>query len=173
MREDQARAARALFPASFDPITNGHLDIVSRSLQVFDTLVLAVASNVSKNETFSLEDRLEMLRSAVGDEPRLEVTSFDGLTVDFARKIGAKVIIRGFRAMSDFEYEFEMALMNRHLAPDLETIFRARRICSSAPPASRSSCASAETSPSSSRPWWPRSCGRSSARADPTTAPMR
>jgi pantetheine-phosphate adenylyltransferase len=82
MREDQARAARALFPASFDPITNGHLDIVSRSLQVFDTLVLAVASNVSKNETFSLEDRLEMLRSAVGDEPRLEVTSFDGLTVD-------------------------------------------------------------------------------------------
>lgn len=123
MKEDQARGARALFPASFDPITNGHLDIVSRSLKVFDTLVLAVASNVSKSETFSIEDRLEMLRDAVGEEPRLEVTAFDGLTVDFARKIGAKVIIRGFRAMSDFEYEFEMALMNRHLAPDLETIF--------------------------------------------------
>jgi pantetheine-phosphate adenylyltransferase len=123
MREDQPRAARALFPASFDPITNGHLDIVHRSLEVFDTLMLAVASNVAKNETFTLDERIAMLKDAVGDEPRVQVTAFTGLTVDFARKVGAKVIIRGFRAMSDFEYEFEMALMNRHLSPDLETIF--------------------------------------------------
>jgi pantetheine-phosphate adenylyltransferase len=123
MREDQPRAARALFPASFDPITNGHLDIVHRSLEVFDTLMLAVASNVAKNETFTSEERIAMLKDAVGDEPRVQVTAFTGLTVDFARKVGAKVIIRGFRAMSDFEYEFEMALMNRHLSPDLETIF--------------------------------------------------
>jgi pantetheine-phosphate adenylyltransferase len=123
MREDQPRAARALFPASFDPITNGHLDIVHRSLAVFDTLMLAVASNLAKNETFTLEERIAMLKDAVGDEPRVQVTAFTGLTVDFAREIGAKVIIRGFRAMSDFEYEFEMALMNRHLSPDLETIF--------------------------------------------------
>ena len=113
----------ALFPASFDPITNGHLDIVHRSLAVFDTLMLAVASNLAKNETFTLEERIAMLKDAVGDEPRVQVTAFTGLTVDFARKVGAKVIIRGFRAMSDFEYEFEMALMNRHLSPDLETIF--------------------------------------------------
>jgi pantetheine-phosphate adenylyltransferase len=123
MKEDEMRTAHALFPASFDPITNGHVDIVFRSLEVFGTLVLAVASNVSKSGTFSLDERLEMLRDAVGDEPRIQVTSFEGLTVDFARSIGAKVIIRGLRAMSDFEYEFEMALMNRHLYPDVETIF--------------------------------------------------
>ena len=123
MREDQPRAARALFPASFDPITNGHVDIVSRSLKMFGSLVIAVASNVSKDETFSIEERLEMLREAVGEEPRVEMTSFDGLTVEFARQIGAGIIIRGLRAMSDFEYEFEMALMNRHLYPEVETLF--------------------------------------------------
>ncbi|MDH3211222.1 MAG: pantetheine-phosphate adenylyltransferase [Myxococcales bacterium] len=114
---------RALFPASFDPVTNGHLDIVQRSLRVFDELVLAVATNVAKTETFTLEDRIEMLEAAVGGMPDVRVTAFNGLTVDFAREIGARVIIRGFRAMSDFEYEFEMALMNRHLNPDVETIF--------------------------------------------------
>jgi pantetheine-phosphate adenylyltransferase len=113
----------ALFPASFDPVTNGHLDIATRALRLFDEVVLAVAMNVTKSGTFSLEDRLEMLSVVVGDEPRLRVTAFEGLTVDYAREIGAIAIIRGVRAMSDFEYEFEMALMNKHLYADVETLF--------------------------------------------------
>ncbi len=123
MARDESQKSRALFPASFDPVTNGHLDIVQRSLHVFDELVLAVATNVDKTETFTLAERMAMLESAIGSTPQVQVTTFDGLTVDFARAIGARVIIRGFRAMSDFEYEFEMALMNRHLNPDVETIF--------------------------------------------------
>ena len=104
-------------------MTNGHLDIVGRTLKVFDEVVLAVATNVAKSETFSLEERVEMLRAAVDGRSSIQVTAFQGLTVDFAGEIGAGVIIRGFRAMSDFEYEFEMALMNRHLNPQVETIF--------------------------------------------------
>jgi len=113
----------ALFPASFDPLTNGHLDIVERSLALFDELVLGLAVNVAKNETFNLEERLDMLQAVLGNEPRVRITTFDTLTVDFAREIGARVVIRGVRAMSDFEYEFEMALMNKHLYPEIETIF--------------------------------------------------
>jgi pantetheine-phosphate adenylyltransferase len=113
----------ALFPASFDPLTNGHLDIATRALRLFDEVVLAVAVNVAKTGTFSLEDRLEMLHSVVQDEPRLTVATFEGLTVDYAREVGAVAIIRGVRAMSDFEYEFEMALMNKHLYADVETLF--------------------------------------------------
>ena len=123
MAKRESKPSRALFPASFDPITNGHLDIVMRALNVFDEVVLAVATNVAKDGTFSLEERLAMLRAAVDGVTGVEVTEFNGLTVDFARELGARVIIRGFRAMSDFEYEFEMALMNRHLNPDVETIF--------------------------------------------------
>jgi pantetheine-phosphate adenylyltransferase len=115
--------ARALFPASFDPITNGHLDIVRRALRVFDHLVVAVAVNVAKDATFDLAERIEMLEHVLGDERRVSIISFDGLTVDFAREVGANVVIRGVRAMSDFEYEFEMALMNKHLNPDVETVF--------------------------------------------------
>jgi pantetheine-phosphate adenylyltransferase len=113
----------ALFPASFDPVTNGHLDIARRALRLFDEVVLAVAMNVAKSGTFSLQDRIEMLTSVVGEEPALRVTAFEGLTVDYAREIGAIAIIRGVRAMSDFEYEFEMALMNKHLYADVETLF--------------------------------------------------
>ena len=113
----------ALFPASFDPVTNGHLDIARRALRLFDEVVLAVAMNVAKSETFSVEDRIEMLTSVVSDEPALRVTAFEGLTVDYAREVGAIAIIRGVRAMSDFEYEFEMALMNKHLYADVETLF--------------------------------------------------
>ncbi len=113
----------ALFPASFDPVTNGHLDIAHRAGRLFDEVVLAVAVNLAKGGTFSVEERLETLESVVGREPHLRVTSFQGLTVDFAREIGACAIIRGVRAMSDFEYEFEMALMNKHLHPDVETLF--------------------------------------------------
>jgi len=113
----------AVFPASFDPVTNGHLDLIHRARAVFDQLVVAVARNVSKQGTFSVEERVEMLEAAVGHEPGIRVTSFDGLLVDYARQIGASVVIRGLRAVSDFEYEFEMALMNRHLYPDVETLF--------------------------------------------------
>jgi pantetheine-phosphate adenylyltransferase len=113
----------ALFPASFDPVTNGHLDIARRATRLFDEVVLAVAMNVSKGGTFSLEDRIEMLESVASKDPALRVTAFEGLTVDYAREIGAVAIIRGVRAMSDFEYEFEMALMNKHLYADVETLF--------------------------------------------------
>ncbi|UCE86923.1 MAG: pantetheine-phosphate adenylyltransferase [Deltaproteobacteria bacterium] len=113
----------ALFPASFDPVTNGHLDLVRRARAIFDEVVVAVASNVEKSGTFSEKERLEMLRDVLGDTPGVRITAFRSLTVDYAREIGAHVVIRGLRAMSDFEYEFEMALMNRHLNPDLETFF--------------------------------------------------
>jgi pantetheine-phosphate adenylyltransferase len=113
----------ALFPASFDPLTNGHLDIVHRSLRVFDELVVAVAVNLDKRTTFTLEERIAMLEAVIGGEPGVRITSFEGLTVDFARATGADVVIRGVRAMSDFEYEFEMALMNKHLFPEIETVF--------------------------------------------------
>ena len=113
----------ALFPASFDPLTNGHLDILHRALKVFDEVVVAVAVNVEKTSTFTLPERIAMLESTVGHEPGVRVTSFEGLMVDFARQIGASCVIRGVRAMSDFEYEFEMALMNKHLYPEIETLF--------------------------------------------------
>jgi len=114
----------ALFPASFDPVTNGHLDIIQRARSVFEELVVAVATNVDKRGgLFSVEERIEMLEQALGDLPGIRITSFDGLLVDYARRIGVGVVLRGLRAMSDFEYEFEMALMNRHLNPDVETLF--------------------------------------------------
>jgi pantetheine-phosphate adenylyltransferase len=120
---DRSRGRVALFPASFDPVTNGHLDIAQRARVLFDEVVLALAVNVAKTGMFTDEERLEMLTTAVGEEPGLRVESFDGLTVDFAREVGACAIIRGVRAMSDFEYEFEMALMNKHLSPEVETLF--------------------------------------------------
>ena len=123
MANREIREKVAVFPASFDPLTNGHLDVVERALGIFDRLVLAVAFNIEKEGTFSKDERIAMLQSVFGDEPRIEVTAFDNLTVDFAMEIGAKVIIRGLRAMSDFEYEFEMALMNKHLYPEVETVF--------------------------------------------------
>jgi len=120
---DSRRPRVALFPASFDPVTNGHLDIARRACSLFDEVVLALAVNVAKSGTFTVEDRLETLEAVVAGEKGLRVASFDGLTVDFAREIGALAIIRGVRAMSDFEYEFEMALMNKHLYADVETLF--------------------------------------------------
>jgi pantetheine-phosphate adenylyltransferase len=113
----------ALFPASFDPITNGHLDIASRARRIFDEVVLAVAVNVEKDGFFSVEDRIEMLESVASTNGGMRVAAFEGLTVDFAREVGAQVIIRGVRAMSDFDYEFEMALMNKHLMSEVETLF--------------------------------------------------
>ncbi len=119
---DQPRGL-ALFPASFDPVTNGHLDLVLRAQRVFPRLVVAVAHNVDKSGTFTVEERMEMLTTALGDLPGVEVTSFAGLVVDYAQEIGATSVIRGLRATADFEYEFEMALMNRHMNPDIETMF--------------------------------------------------
>jgi pantetheine-phosphate adenylyltransferase len=113
----------ALFPASFDPVTNGHLDIARRATRLFDEVVLAVAVNLDKSGCFSTEERIHMLEAVLDGEERLRAAAFEGLTVDFAREIGARVIIRGVRAMSDFEYEFEMALMNKHLYPEVETLF--------------------------------------------------
>jgi pantetheine-phosphate adenylyltransferase len=114
---------RALFPASFDPVTNGHLDLIHRARRVFPELVVAVAKNIGKTGTFDIDERLDMMKSVLGELPGVRVTSFDGLVVDFAHQIGAGVIIRGLRANADFEYEFEMALMNRHMKPDIETLF--------------------------------------------------
>lgn len=113
----------ALFPASFDPVTNGHLDIVRRARRLFDEVVLAVAVNVGKQGCFPIDERVRMLEAVTRNDDGLRVTTFEGLTVDFAREIGARAIVRGVRAMSDFEYEFEMALMNKHLYADVETIF--------------------------------------------------
>jgi pantetheine-phosphate adenylyltransferase len=117
------QAGKALFPASFDPVTNGHLDLIHRARRVFPELVVAVATNIGKTGTFDIGERLDMMRSVLGEHPGVEVTAFDGLVVDFAHQIGAGVIIRGLRANADFEYEFEMALMNRHMKPDIETLF--------------------------------------------------
>jgi pantetheine-phosphate adenylyltransferase len=113
----------AIYAGSFDPITRGHEDLVRRSLSFVDRLVVAVANNVAKQPLFTVEQRMEFIRLAVGDDPRIEVRAFEGLLVDFARQVGARLLIRGLRAVSDFEYEYQMALMNRHLAPQLETVF--------------------------------------------------
>ena len=114
---------KAVYAGSFDPITNGHLDLIHRSRAIFDETVLAVARNVSKNAAFSAEERLEILEAVTDGMEDVSVQVFDGLVVHHAQQIGASAIIRGLRAMSDFEYEFEMALMNKHLAPDVEIVF--------------------------------------------------
>ena len=113
----------ALYAGSFDPITNGHTDLIRRSLGFVDRLVVAVASNVTKQTLFTPEERTELIRAALENDPRVQVQHFQGLTVDFAKKSGVLMIIRGLRAASDFEYEYQMALMNRHLAPEMETVF--------------------------------------------------
>ena len=113
----------AIYAGSFDPITRGHEDLVSRSLEFVDKLVVAVATNVSKQPLFTVGERVDLIRAAVNNNSRVEVRQFSGLLVDFAREVGAKVLIRGLRAVSDFEYEYQMALMNRHLSPRLETVF--------------------------------------------------
>lgn len=113
----------ALYPGTFDPVTHGHTDIIDRALALFDRLIIAVANNPAKGTTFSVEERLELLQAVIGDGRDIEITSFDGLTAHYAKKRGAVAIIRGLRAVSDFEYEFQMALMNRRLVPEIETVF--------------------------------------------------
>ena len=113
----------AVYPGTFDPITNGHVDILRRSLKIFDRVVVALADNVRKTPLFSLGERQTMITVALGGEPRLEVDAFQGLLAEYCRKRGATVVIRGLRALADFEYEFQSAHMNRRLAPDVETMF--------------------------------------------------
>jgi pantetheine-phosphate adenylyltransferase len=114
---------RAIYPGSFDPVTNGHLDVIERARKLFDEVIVAVAHNDQKNPLFSLEERLYLLRATVGKLKNVEIAPLDGLLVDFAVTRKATAVIRGLRAISDFEFEFQMALMNRKLNPRVETIF--------------------------------------------------
>lgn len=113
----------AVYAGSFDPITRGHEDLVRRSCMFVDQLIVAVAVNSAKTPLFSLEERTELIRAAVGDAPCVTVRAFEGLLMDFVRDVGATLVVRGLRAVSDFEYEFQIAMMNRHLAPGIETVF--------------------------------------------------
>ena len=113
----------AIYPGSFDPVTNGHLDLIERGEKMFDLVIVAVLRNAEKAPLFSVNERVEMLRDVTKQWPSVEIDVFDGLLVDYARKRGAGVILRGIRAVSDYEYELQMALMNRKLEPRLETVF--------------------------------------------------
>ena len=115
----------AVYPGSFDPITNGHIDLVQRSLRIFDRIIIAISTNAEKGSSlFTVEERLEMIREVLREHgTRIQVDSFSGLLVDYTDRVNAKVIVRGLRAVSDFEYEFQMAMMNRGLKPEIETLF--------------------------------------------------
>jgi pantetheine-phosphate adenylyltransferase len=113
----------AIYPGSFDPPTNGHLDLVERGSKIFDELIVAILRNAEKDPLFSLADRKRMLEELTSDFKNVQVDTFDGLTVDYAARVGAKAVLRGIRAISDYEYELQMALMNRKLHPELETVF--------------------------------------------------
>ena len=113
----------AIFPGSFDPLTNGHVDLILRSAHLFERIVVAVLINAEKEPLFTTSERMEIIREVFHEYPNVEVDSFAGLLVDYARRRRASAIVRGLRAVSDFEYEFQMALMNRHLEPSLETVF--------------------------------------------------
>ncbi len=113
----------ALYAGSFDPLTNGHVDIIQRGSRFFDRIVVGILINLEKAPLFTVPERVDIARTVLKGSPNVEVDTFDGLLVDYARRIGATVIVRGLRAISDFEYEMQMALMNRRLSPDVETVF--------------------------------------------------
>ena len=113
----------AIYPGSFDPITNGHMDIIQRGLEIFDRVIIAVARNSEKNSLFSVQDRLELISNLIDGNPQLEVDTFEGLLVDYVVAREASVILRGLRAVSDFEYEFQLAQMNRAVSQQVETLF--------------------------------------------------
>lgn len=117
----------AIYPGSFDPITLGHLDVVERAAKLFDRLIIAVAHNADKRAMFTAEQRMELIAQSLGSRSSVEIVTFEGLLVDFARKTGAGAVVRGLRAVTDFEYEFQMALMNKTLNPEMETVFLASR----------------------------------------------
>jgi pantetheine-phosphate adenylyltransferase len=112
-----------IYPGSFDPITNGHLDILARSLELFDTVLIAIAYNIEKKSLFTVEERKELIRQSIPGNGNVIIDSFEGLTADYVKKVKARFVIRGLRAMSDFESEFQMASMNRNLNSDMDTIF--------------------------------------------------
>jgi pantetheine-phosphate adenylyltransferase len=116
-------SVRALYPGTFDPPTNGHLDLIQRGSKLFEHLTVAILINPVKNPLFTVEERVEMLQESTRQFGNVSVATFDGLMVDFARKLGATAVLRGIRAISDYEHEFQMALMNRRLAPEVETVF--------------------------------------------------
>jgi pantetheine-phosphate adenylyltransferase len=113
----------ALYPGSFDPVTRGHLDILERATLIFDRVVIGVLQNPSKTPLFTTDERVDLIRQSIDDNGHIEVATFDGLTVDFAQRVGAIAIVRGLRVTSDFENEFQMTLMNRRLNPDVHTVF--------------------------------------------------
>jgi len=113
----------AIYPGSFDPVTNGHLDIIKRGLRIFDKIIVTILHNPQKKTLFSLPERIELLQTCLADCNNVEVASYDGLLVDYAEKRGAHAILRGMRAVSDFEYEFQLALMNRKLKKEIQTVF--------------------------------------------------
>ena len=113
----------AVYPGGFDPITNGHLDLINRTTHLFDRVIVAVVRGREKSTLFSWDERIELVRGAVADLPTVEVDGFEGMTVDYARAKGAVALVRGIRALSDFETEFDMALMNRKMAPELESVY--------------------------------------------------
>lgn len=120
---DDSRIKTALYPGTFDPLTNGHISLVLRGLQVFDRVIVGIAENYEKKPLFSLDERLEMARTVFSDHPSVEVCSFTGLTVEYAAQRKVAAILRGLRAVSDFEYEFQLALMNRRLERRVQTVF--------------------------------------------------
>jgi pantetheine-phosphate adenylyltransferase len=113
----------AVYPGSFDPLTNGHVDIISRGARLFDRIVVAILQNAEKSPLFTMDERVEIIREVFKRQPNVEVDTFDGLLVDYVERRKAQVIVRGLRAVSDFEYEFQMALMNQRLSPRIETVF--------------------------------------------------
>jgi pantetheine-phosphate adenylyltransferase len=113
----------AVYPGSFDPVTFGHLDILMRGLELFDRIIIAVASNIEKNALFSVKERMELIGLAINNDEHVIIDTFEGLLVDYVKKVNARFVLRGLRAMSDFEYEFQMASMNRNLNQDMDTIF--------------------------------------------------
>jgi pantetheine-phosphate adenylyltransferase len=113
----------AVYPGTFDPITNGHQDLVRRAATIFDRLVVAIAANPNKAPMFTVDERVDMARRVLADVPNVEVMGYGGLTVDFAKQHGLAVIVRGLRAISDFEFEFQLANMTRHLSPEMESVF--------------------------------------------------
>jgi pantetheine-phosphate adenylyltransferase len=115
--------SRAMYPGTFDPVTNGHNDLVRRAARIFDTVHVAIAANPNKAPLFSLEQRVELARTVLSDVPNVEVTGYTGLTVEYARQNGLNVVVRGLRAVSDFEFEFQLATMSRHLTDQVETVF--------------------------------------------------
>ncbi|MGA9882368.1 MAG: pantetheine-phosphate adenylyltransferase [Candidatus Acidiferrales bacterium] len=123
MAAERSKTVTAIYPGSFDPVTNGHLDLIARGAKIFDKLVVAITRNLDKDPLFAIQERVEMLETVTFDWKNVEVDVFDGLLMDYARARSASVVLRGIRAVSDYEYELQMAMMNRKIEPHIETVF--------------------------------------------------